>query len=356
MHFNEHKRPIIVKFMARMPQKTTEYRFLRQFPKCKPEWGNCRYIFDTESKEYDWLVVYHDIHRKNGEGQIESLQCPRENTILITTEPSTITVYGSDYLQQFGTIITSQEPWAIPHPNPIFCQPDLIWFYGCKLDIESARTYDEISTAICPVKDKLISTVCSNKRGWLTLHDERFLFTEKLKSQMQELNIYGHGINPISDKAEAMDAYKYFITIENHVYPHHITEKLTDSFLGYTLPFYHGCPNAADYFPKESFIPIDINNFKRAVDIIKSTIANNEFENRLPYIIEARQRVLKEHNIFALLDRQITDTNHSKKTDRPYGEIMDRKTLRLKKLPAGIRSQFEKIIIKGRHRINRYFS
>ena len=44
---------------------------------------------------------------------------------------------------------------------------------------------------------------------------------------------------------------------------------LPDAFLGYTLPFYHGCPNANEYFPPESFIPIDINDLDRTADIIR---------------------------------------------------------------------------------------
>ena len=48
------------------------------------------------------------------------------------------------------------------------------------------------------------------------------------------------------------------IAVENHIAPHHWTEKLSDSFLGYCLPFYIGCPNAADYFPEQSFIGLDI--------------------------------------------------------------------------------------------------
>ena len=66
------------------------------------------------------------------------------------------------------------------------------------------------------------------------------------------MEILSHDVNPMNDKAETLDPYQYHLTAENHVYSHHLTEKIPDAFLGYTMPFYHGCPNTADYFPRES--------------------------------------------------------------------------------------------------------
>ena len=282
---------------------------------------------------------------------VEKLHCPREKTILITGEPSSITVYGSHYLHQFGFIITSQEPWAIKHPNAIFTQPGLIWYYGAPRfkDKRHRLTYDEINQIPPITKTKTISTVCSSRQGRLTMHYKRYLFTNKLKAHIPELDIFGHGVKTMNDKAEALNSYQYHVTVENHVFQHHMTEKLPDAFLGYTLPFYHGCPNAADYFPRESFIPIDINNLDRTVEIIRSTLANNEYDDRLPYIIEARRRVLEEHNLFAILEREITKREGSIKTNPPEGEIMDRQTLKFRKPLYGLQREFEKIYIKVKH-------
>ena len=120
----------------------------------------------------------------------------------------------------------------------------------------------------------------------------------------------------MNDKAETLDPYQCHLTAENHVYPHHLTEKIPDAFLGYTVPFYHGCPNAADYFPRESFIPIDLNDFDYTVDLIRSALANKEYNDRFPYFIEARRRVLEEYNLFALLGREITLRDRNKKNNQ----------------------------------------
>ena len=81
--------------------------------------------------------------------------------------------------------------------------------------------------------------------------------------------------------------------------------KASRCFLGLNSPFYAGCPNAADYFPKESFIQIDLNDAAGAVKIVNQAMKKQEFERRLPAILEARRRVLFEHNLFAVLSREI---------------------------------------------------
>ena len=58
-------------------------------------------------------------------------------------------------------------------------------------------------------------------------------------------------------------------------------EKLSDAFLGATLLFYFGCPNAGDYFPEESFIPIDINDVEGASGTIKRAICEKEYVSNI---------------------------------------------------------------------------
>ena len=114
---------IIVKFMARgIAKGGNADHYIRQLPGNASQWGNCRFVFDVDAREYDWLAVYHDLPRLPSTFSEEELRCPPERTVLITTEPSSITVYGTDYLRQYGMVITSQEPWVISHPQPIFTQ------------------------------------------------------------------------------------------------------------------------------------------------------------------------------------------------------------------------------------------
>jgi hypothetical protein len=109
---NQEDNPIIVKFLTRgLHRDSSAIGLSRQLPGTDSRWRKCKFTFDIDANEYDWLVVYHDLPREYFAQGIEKLRCPRENTILVTTEPSSITVYGSYYLHQFGMLITSQEPW-----------------------------------------------------------------------------------------------------------------------------------------------------------------------------------------------------------------------------------------------------
>ena len=276
----------------------------RQFPDGKPTWGNCEFIFDPDCPDYDWLVIYTDLPREHPS---ERLACPVQQTLLVTTEPSSIKIYGRDYTAQFGGVLTSQAAWALPHRRRIFSQPALQWFYGVGSTYQ--LSYDHMKASPPLAKTKNLSTVCSIKQHRHTLNNRRYRFTQKIKRLIPEMDIFGHGVRPIDDKAEALDAYRYHLAIENFIGPHHWTEKLSDAFLGATLPFYSGCPDAADYFPPESFIPIDIKDVEGTAEIIRNAIRNNEYEKRLPYILEARRLVLDKYNLFAVLAKEIEAHN-----------------------------------------------
>lgn len=324
---------------------------LRQFPGGYPQWGDCLFDFDVDCRDYDWLVVYHDLPPNGTLFTEEKLACARERTLLLTVEPSSITVFGRDYLRQFGCIVTFQEPWAMRHPNVVFHHPGLIWYYGLPFGDGRFITWDQMANSPPPEKRKNISTVCSQRSSKVTLHSSRVDFTWQLKEALPELDIFGHGVMAMNDKAEALDPYRFHIAVENHVYNHHLTEKLPDALLGYTVPFYHGAPNADLYFPRESFIPIDIRNFRRSREIITSHLGNNEYEDRLPYIIEGRRRVLEEQNLFAILNTQICEQETKIKGNTMGKVIRNRSTMRIKNPLAGLRSLAEKAAIKGYHRL-----
>jgi len=319
------KNPIRVKMLV----KGGAAHWLRQIPGGTPLYRGCEFVFDFEATDYDWLVVYDDLPATSANERrsvrVEPLHCPQKNTLLVTSEPANIKSYGRAFTRQFGWVLTSQPEWALPHPGRIFSQPALYWFYGSNHKIPYNQMVEN------PPLDKtgIISTVCSNKQQKHTVHNRRYTFTHALKKQLPELEIFGRGIRPVEDKSEALDAYKYHIAIENFIGKHHWTEKLADAFLGCTLPFYYGCPNATDYFPPESFIPIDIDRVDEAAKTIQAAIANNEYEKRLPHILEARRRVMEEYNLFSVLANIVADkqTIPSGKETRP-AVLKSRKVLR----------------------------
>ena len=189
------------------------------------------------------------------------INCPTEHTLFYTTEPSNITFYGAAFTSQFKWLITSQIEDALPHKNAIRQATGNHWFYEKK--------YDQLNGEPMPSKKKMISTVCSSKQMKHTLHEQRYHFTQQLKQELPNLEIFGHGVKPIQYKSEALDAYKFHLAIENYRGLHHWTEKLADAFLAGCCPIYYGCTNILDYFPEESLILIDINKPSDAISTIK---------------------------------------------------------------------------------------
>lgn len=323
--------------------------WLRQFPGQVPEWGNCRFIFDIDARDYDWLVVYSDLPRFPP--NYELLACARGNTLLVTTEPSSIKSYGRDYAAQFGLVLTSQAEWALPHPGRIFSQPALHWYYG----FGKARLIDYDQMVASPPLNKShdFSTVCSSKQQRHTLHKRRYQFTQEIKKRVPSMEIYGHGVRAMDDKAETLDPYRYHLAIENYIGPHHWTEKLADAFLGVTLPFYCGCTNAADYFPPESFIPLDIDDVEGSAAIIQRSIRDGEYEKRLPAILEARRLVLECYNIFAVLAREIEARELLPRPAEPCRErIYSIREMRKLSPLVSLRHLYEKIRLKVIHSDN----
>ena len=318
------KKEIKVKLVHRSSRADEESVYKSQSPGNQAKWGVCTFTFNPLEREYDWLVVIGDIP-KILPNRVETLSCPKENTILVTTEPSSITRYGRAFAKQFHYLITNQDENVLPHPNAIRSQTGNEWFYG--------KDYDAIIEQKDPTKTKKISTICSNKQQGHTLHKLRYEFTKIMEERIPELERFGRGFRWIETKAEALDDYEFHVAIENHYAPHVWTEKLADAFFGYTVPIYFGCPNVYDYFPKESVIQIDIYDVEGSIAKIKKIIATEgEYERRLPAIKEARRRVIEEYNLLAMINK-IVEASDERKSEVTDYKIYNRKIMRIKHLP-----------------------
>lgn len=343
-----------IKFLGKQKPGADGAGWRKCFPGNTPSWGNCDFIFDRHCRDYDWLVVYDDLPSLAGERHplwVEDLACPPEHTLLITVEPSSIKTYGRYYLRQYRWLLSTQEPWATgPHPGRILEQPALIWFYA---DTSPRGDYDTVANHVPLAKTLDLSTVCSSKRQGHTLHRARYDFTQDLKRRLPFMDIYGHGVRPLVDKADALDPYRYHLAIENSLVPHHWTEKLADAFLGACLPIYYGCPNAEDYFPPESFLRIDVNDLDGATETIQRAIRDNLWEKRLPAILESRRRVLEQYGPIATIVR-LVNQRHDPGRPRPAGLIRVQSRRRLhRQLVPGLVYALEKAYVRARHALNR---
>ena len=83
--------------------------------------GDCHFIFDRSDDCYDWLVVIDDVSRRYF-SKPEVLACANKHTLLVTTEPPTITSYGQAFVSQFEYVLTSQPEEYLSHRNRTYSQ------------------------------------------------------------------------------------------------------------------------------------------------------------------------------------------------------------------------------------------
>jgi len=346
-------RPLRVKFVSRLDPR----EWLRYFPDEDGRWRDCQFLFDRDEREYDWLVAYDDIPPDIGQTRgnaCEVLACARDRTVLVTTEPASIKAYGRGFAAQFGHVLTSQPPWALPHPRRHYQQAANHWFFGSSPGHWMSRR-DLVRGPAVDAKTRDISVVYSPKRQWHTLHAQRFDFIEAMRALLPEMAVFGRGATPMDDKADALTPFRYHLAVENYIGRHHITEKLTDAFLGRCLPFYAGAPNAADYFPKESFIAIDIRDPAGAAARIRRALRGAEWARPRAQIEGARRRVLEEHHVFAVLCRIIAGNRGDEDSRVERGEsIVGRHAWRRQHKTGGAVHLLEKLYVRGRSVLGRH--
>jgi len=157
-----------------------------------------------------------------------------------------------------------------------------------------------------PNKTKLISVVSSDK-VFTPEHRARLEFVSRLREAFgDQIDIFGRGIADFDDKRDVLDTYRYHIALENCSVDDYWTEKLADPFLTLTFPIYHGCPNISHYFSELALAKIDIGKPDEAIAIIKRIIESDLSEQRLGELVEARRRILYEHNIFFMIAKFVS--------------------------------------------------
>jgi hypothetical protein len=274
-----------------------DFPLIRQTPNTDGTWGNYKFFINQEIEECDYWVVF------DGLGHMEHTKCPKENVILITGEPPSVKEYSNWFIRQFHILVTCHN--GIRHKNAIFKQQGLPWMAGAtylknekKWDSNNFISYNDFKAMDSLLKTKELSIILSNKK-FTAGHEQRIRFLERLEETFgNRIDIFGRGFNEIEDKIESIIKYKYTIVLENSSFRNYWTEKLSDAYLCSTFPFYYGCLNILDYFPKDSLAIIDIYDIEESIKIIKSVMESKGYEKSLYSLKESKELVLNQYNLF----------------------------------------------------------
>jgi hypothetical protein len=260
------------------------------------------FSFDDNLDYADLWIVWGGLLKKT------STKIPFGNLIYITDECHDQRIYSSKFLKQFDRIYSVKDD--LPNVNVFNIHEFTTWHFD--YNYETIRDIN-----ICEKKKKL-SIVCSDLTT-LPGHKKRFAFVNKLIGHFNNrIDVFGRGFNPIENKWDALAPYEYSIAIENNKKENYFSEKLIECFLSYTIPVYYGCPNIEKYFPKNSFINIDIDDFDSAVIIIDN-ILNSSSSPDLESLKIARNLYLEKFHLFQAIkniiikDLKIEDVSTQKK-------------------------------------------
>lgn len=145
-------------------------------------------------------------------------------------------------------------------------------------DTELVKLSDKFKLVICSAKhwikdvglhnkSKMVSMIASNK----VMCDDHIYRQEIIKKYKEQVDLFGRGFNPISNKELGLNQYRFSIAMENGVYPLMYSEKITDCFATGTIPIYYGTSMIYDVFNKEGIIMLDEFNINElSVDLYES--------------------------------------------------------------------------------------
>ena len=264
---------------------------MRQTPGQKGVWDGIQFTVDPV-KDCDFLIMLNNSMETD-----TRVRCPEENIWAIMQEPY---MKGhSDWMVEkhefFSKVFTHYIP--VNDRKYIPSHPAIPWHVN--------KTFDELISAKVPVKSKKLSAIVGDAMD-VPGHIKRRKFLQYIQNDKSlELDLYGKKINFIEDKWNGVAPYKYSLAMENTSGLDYWTEKIADCFLSWTVPIYYGCNNLENYFPKESFIRIDIGQPEESLAKIRRIINEDNWERYIPALEEARNLVLNRYQLFPFLSEMI---------------------------------------------------
>lgn len=263
----------------------------RQMPGGGPAWEEFDFHINSAVEEADFWVV--------SIGLLDAERCvvPPNRTLFVTYEPSCVHRYAPGYLAQFAHILTCQR--SIDHPCVTYGPQGQQWFAGLSWpDLAVTESFDSF-TAEAPVAKTGTISMVTTRKVLTRAHERRLQMVERLQRAFAGvLDIYGTGFQRVPDKLQAIRPYKYHIVFENSQEPDYFSEKLADAFLGWSYPLYWGCPNVAEFLPREAMQALPGDDYDAMARSIEQVLRDDPYSRKLPAITAARDIIMKKQNFF----------------------------------------------------------
>lgn len=283
--------------LVRIVKSWTSPDLLRQTPGASGIWNDIRFTLDPVD-DCDHLIALNHVPVKT------TVQVPPRNIWCFVQEPP-LAAYRcfEKGFPHYSRVYT--QDGRLQGQRFIHAHGSLPWHVG--------KSYDELKSLTPPPKTSNLSWITSNA----AIHEGhrlRLRFLERLRKSGTSFDLFGRGFDPLADKWDGLAPYRYAIAVENYSGPDYWTEKLADCYLAWTMPLYFGATNIAEYFPRESFIWVDINDPaapRQIGELVKSNLAEKNREA----IAEARRRILEEYNLFPRMVKLIKENTSTRQPE-----------------------------------------
>ncbi len=146
-------------------------------------------------------------------------------------------------------------------------------------------------------KTKNISIMSSDKL-YCDLHKYRYDLACKCKNEKIADTFGTFDGGPFTSLGDTLIDYRYTFSIENDITPYFFTEKITSAFMTQTIPIYLGATEIDKFFNPNGIIKISVND---DIDDVIKQCTKEEYEKRLPAILDNYNRVQKYMNPFDIM-------------------------------------------------------
>lgn len=230
----------------------------------------------------------------NGVGADTTVFCPPDRVWAVVQEPPVF---------ETSNIYRGQRAFHrmyIPAVSPPGSMKKAFW--GA-LNWLVGKTYDELVALPYPRKTVDLCWVTSDL-AVLEGQRKRLSFLAKLQQAGIAVDLWGRGFREAPVKWDVLAPSRYSIGFENFGGGIYWSEKITDSFLAFSTPFYYGAMDIDRYFPPKSYIPIDPDD-PHVFDRMKEVIASNFHEENIAALMEARDLCLNKYNTLFYIAREV---------------------------------------------------
>ena len=292
---------------------------IRQTPASSSIWGDCKFVVNSQVDSCDaWFILHH-----SGLIYGEKTVCDPSQVFYASMEPyERIGNVSQAFLDQFSAVIGTDP--KLTGTNVI--QKNIhTWWAGINIEHRDNShcfspnvnlSYDDLLELPLQESSKLNRICCIlSSKNFLDGHHERLVLAEQLANLPigAYIDFYGFLGEPFLDKLEVQSRYKYSLVFENTILDHYWSEKLADTFLASSFPFYWGCPNINLYFGPGSFSllnglsPLFISN------ALCSAIEGNLYAERSHHIESSKLLVLKSYNVFNEMAELVGSSSNGKR-------------------------------------------